>query len=85
METKAAMHEHANDIEETFKPYRESHKQLQREGGVSVFTACRILGCDVEVRAHDKWRASRLPTGRRYGGDDHRGTTQAKLPISQVI
>ena len=52
------------DRREGVKLYREYHEKLQREGGVYVFTAYRIRGGGVEVRAHDRRCASRLPTLR---------------------
>jgi len=85
VEIKAAMHEHADGQPGTFKIYREYHEQLQAEGGVYVFAAYRIRGRGVEVLAHGRRRASRLPTVRWHGGGDHRGTQQAKLAIADVL
>jgi len=84
-EIKAAMHEHADGQPGTFKLYREYHEQLQREGGYYVFAAYRIRGRGVEVLAHDRRPASRLPTLRWHGGGEHRDTQQAKVSISEVL
>ncbi|MFC3478735.1 hypothetical protein [Halobacterium litoreum] len=84
-EIKAAMHEHADGQPGTFKLYREYHEKLQREDGYYVFAAYRIRGRGVEVLAHDRRHASRLPTLRWHGGGDHRGTEQAKVAISDVV
>jgi len=85
VEIKAAMHEHADGQPGNFKIYREYHERLQSEGGVYLFAAYRIRGRGVEVLAHGRRRASRLPTVRWHGGGDHRGTQQAKIPISDVL
>jgi hypothetical protein len=85
VEIKAAMHEHADGQPGTFKLYREYHEKLQDEGGVYVFAAYRIRGPGVEVLAHDRRAASRLPTLRWHGGGDHRGTQQAKVNIRDVL
>lgn len=84
-EVKAAMHGHADGQPGTFKLYREYHEQLQREGGYYVFAVYRIRGHDVEVLAHDRRRASRLPTLRWHGGGEHRGAEQAKIPTQGVL
>jgi len=85
VEIKAAMHEHADGQPGTFKLYRQYHEKLQREGGVYVFAAYRIRGRGVEILAHERRRASRLPTLRWHGGGKHRGTEQAKVPIRTVL
>jgi hypothetical protein len=84
-EIKAAMHEHADGQPGTFKLYREYHEKLQSQGGYYVFAAYRKRGRGVEVLAHDRRRASRLPTLRWHGGGDHRGTQQAKVAIADVL
>jgi len=85
VEIKAAMHEHADGQPGTFKLYREYHEKLQSEGGVYLFAAYRIRGHGVEVLAHDRRRASCLPTVQWHGGGEHRGTQQAKVSIDDVI
>jgi len=85
VEIKAAMHEHADGQPGTFKLYREYHETLQREGGVYVFAAYRIRDRGVEVLAHDRRRASRLPTLRWHGGGEHRDTQQAKVALADVL
>jgi hypothetical protein len=85
VEIKAAMHEHADGRPGTFKLYREYHEKLQSQGGVYVFAAYRIRGRGVEVLAHERCLASRLPTLRWHGGGNHRGTQQAKIQIQAVL
>jgi hypothetical protein len=85
VEIKAAMHEHADGQPGTFKIYRQYHEKLQSEGGVYIFAAYRIRGRGIEILAHDRRRASRLPTLRWHGGGEHRGTEQAKVAISDVL
>jgi len=85
VEIKAAMHEHADGQPGTFKIYREYHERLQSEGGVYLFASYRVRGRGVQVLAHGRRRASNLPTVRWHGGGDHRGTEQAKVPISEVL
>jgi hypothetical protein len=85
VEIKAAMHEHADGQPGTFKLYREYHEKLQSQSGVYVFAVYRIRGRGVEVLAHGRRRASRLPTVRWHGGGDHRSTQQAKIAIEDVF
>jgi len=85
VEIKAAMHEHADGQPGNFKIYREYHEKLQSEGGVYLFAAYRVRGRGVEVLAHGRRRASRLPTVRWHGGGKHRGTQQAKIAIPDLF
>ncbi|MCD2205292.1 hypothetical protein [Halobacterium sp. KA-6] len=85
VEIKAAMHEHADGQPGTFKIYREYHEKLQQNGGVYLFAAYRIRGRGVQVLAHGRRRAAKLPTVRWHGGGDHRGTKQAKIKIRDVL
>ena len=85
VEIKAAMHEHADGQPGTFKIYREYHEKLQQQGGVYLFASYRVRGRGVQVLAHDRRRASNLPTVRWHGGGDHRGTEQAKVSITDIL
>ncbi|NIC01083.1 hypothetical protein [Halobacterium sp. R2-5] len=85
VEIKAAMHEHADGPPGNFKIYREYHEKLQQNSGVYLFAAYRVRGRGVQVLAHGRRRASRLPTMRWHGGGDHRGTEQAKISIQAVL
>ena len=84
-EIKAAMHEHANGQPGNFKIYRQYHEKLQAQGGDYVFASYRIRGKGVQILAHGRRHASRLPQVRWHGGGDHRDTQQAKIPISAVL
>lgn len=79
------MHEHADGQPGTFKLYREYHEGVQAGSGVYVFAVYRSRGRGVEVLAHDRKGASRLPTLWWHGGGTHRGTEQAKVPIEAVL
>jgi hypothetical protein len=84
-EIKAAMHEHADGQPGTFKLYRQYHEKQQSQGGYYVFASYRVRGRGVEVLAHDRRHASRLPTLRWHGGGEHRETDQAKVEISDLL
>jgi hypothetical protein len=79
------MHEHADGQPGTFKLYRQYHEKLQSQGGYYVFASYRVRGRGVEVLAHDRRHASRLPTLRWHGGGEHRETDQAKVEISDLL
>ena len=84
-EIKAAMHEHADGQPGTFKLYREYHEKLPSQGRYYVFAAYRKRGRGIQVLAHGRRHASRLPSIRWHGGGDHRGTQQAKIAIPGVL
>jgi hypothetical protein len=86
VEIKSTMLEHSDGQPGNFKVYRKYHEKLRRANGWYCFVVYRPHGRSGCTVVRDKMvRSSDLPLLRWHGGGNHRGTTQAKIPISAVF
>jgi len=85
VEIKSAAVEHANGQPGTLKVYEAYHRRLRAADGYYVLTVYQRHGRGLRVLASEKLHSSRLPRLSWHGGGDHRGTRQAKIPVSFVL